>query len=631
MLTDRQRKILNYLSTAEHNRMPIEKMKDVFNVGEKSLSNDIKSMNKDKFGGYIFKENNDFVLQINDNEKIHAYLSKVNDALQYGNYSDPLIRSLLIISKLLKTITHLKSSDIQKELYISKSTLTNDLAKVRDILKAYDLELEIKPHYGLKIIGDEIKIRNLIVQRLANLYLPTTEGYIHAVHTEEIRTILTDTLLEYQFRVSDIVFQNLIIHIATSINRLKNGNKLSSTKQLPLAFFHAQSIAEEIYRRCALVFNIPCDEGEIKFLATEIQCKREYDEHNSISEEINNFVFGALKEIKRKFNIDFLANMDLRISLALHTNPLITRLKNNMQLNNALALEVKQSYPYAYDLANEYAYSVFREYNIKPNEDEIAYLALHFIAAIKNDERANANQKVLLISEQRKSNTILIQQQILNWFKNDIFTVTTINIIEIDSTNLDEYDAILTTTEEVLQIIPSAVMISFFPSEKDRVKIEMAFSGITRASEVMKSFHKELFYYGEVTDKNELINILCDKAIEYYSLDESFRESVMFHESIANTFFGNKLSMPHPDTYITEESFICVGIPSTPIQWDEEPEVQLVLLVSIRKNDPKALRLWQYLSFLINDDTLLKQILHIPIYDNFYNVLSKFYKKIFDK
>lgn len=631
MLTDRQGKILSYLSKAQHNRMQIEKLKAIFNVGEKSLSNDIKSINKDNFGGYIFKENDDFVLQINDNDKIHSYLSRVDDALQHGNYSDPLIRSLVIISKLLKTNNYLKSSDIQKELYISKSTLTNDLTKVRDILKSYDLQLEIKPHYGLKIVGDEIKIRNLIVQRLANLYLPTTQGYIHAVHTEEIRTILTDTLLEYQFRVSDIVFQNLIIHIATAINRLKGGNKLSSSKQLPLAFFHAKSIAEEIYRRCSLVFNIPCDEEEIKFLATEIQCKREYDENNSISEEINNFVFSALKEIKRKFNIDFLANMDLRISLALHTNPLINRLKNDMQLNNALALEVKQSFPYAYDLANEYAYSVFRKYDIKPNEDEIAYLALHFIAAIKNDERANANQKVLLISEQRKSNTILIQQQILNWFKNDILTVTTINIIEIESTNLDEYDAILTTTEEVLQIIPSAVMISFFPSEKDRVKIEMAFSGITRASEVMKSFHPELFYCGEVSDKNELINILCDKAIEFYSLDESFRESVMFHESIANTFFGNKLSMPHPDTYITEESFICVGIPSSPIQWDEEPDVSLVLLVSIRKNDPKALRLWQYLSFLINDDTLLKQILQTPTYENFYNVLSKFYKKIFDK
>lgn len=160
----------------------------------------------------------------------------------------------------------------------------------------------------------------------------------------------------------------------------------------------------------------------------------------------------------------------------------------------------------------------------------------------------------------------------------------------------------------------------------------MAIAGMAKITYISQKFHSKLFIFiGVITNKDELLDLLCQKATNYYHLNDEFRTSVMFHESIANTFFGNHIAMPHPDTYITNENFICVGIPSKPLVWDDETDIRLVLLVSIKKDDPTSLKIWQYLSFLIADDNLIKSIIEVKDYNSFYKILKEFYIRIIDE
>jgi lichenan operon transcriptional antiterminator len=631
MLTERQAKIFLMLTRADEKCVSEEKLQDEFSVGGKSISNDINAICREDFGGRIYHKNGSYYLEIADTERKNEFVQRIISEANHDYYSDPAFRTKVILSTLLKARDYVRSAQLQDTLFVSKSTLTNDLSRARKTLALYGLGLEIKPHHGLKITGDEASIRKLIISQLTNTYLTDHANAVHIVHTETISDILTNALLRYQFKVSDVVFQNLIIHIAVQVQRLTGHNRLQKSKDLPLAYYHVKCIAEDIFRQCAARFGIDYDDEEVKFLATEIQCKRDYNENTSISQEVNNFVIDALHNISVKMDSDFSSSIDLRISLALHTAPLIHRLQNGKQLTNDLAMDVKQGFPYAYDLANEYANSLCKKYGTKPNEDEIAYLALHFIAAIKRQECAGARQKLLLICEQRRSNTILIEQQILNWFKDYISSISIINRYKLDETDISEYDVIVTTSEDILAKLPDAVLIGLFPAEKDRLKIEMAFSGITKSTYLLNCFKPELFFSGTVSGKEELIDILCKKASEYYHLDDRFAESVNYHESVSNTFFGNHIAMPHPDEYMTKDSFICVGIPSSPVQWDDRSAVQLVLLVSIKANDPSALRIWQYLSFLVTDDSLLRKILQNPTYQGFYSILSGFYQEMLDK
>ena len=51
-------------------------------------------------------------------------------------------------------------------MYISKSTVQNDMRDVKKRLKPYDIELKIKPNYGFKLKGDEMKLRSCIAEHL---------------------------------------------------------------------------------------------------------------------------------------------------------------------------------------------------------------------------------------------------------------------------------------------------------------------------------------------------------------------------------------------------------------------------------------------------------------------------------
>ncbi|MTE25099.1 HTH domain-containing protein, partial [Microbacterium sp. ZXX196] len=70
----------------------------------------------------------------------------LKDSFQEGK--DEIIPTLkggrvhYIINRLLLTDKNLKLEDLADELFISKSTIQNDLKEVKELLKSYDLKVE---------------------------------------------------------------------------------------------------------------------------------------------------------------------------------------------------------------------------------------------------------------------------------------------------------------------------------------------------------------------------------------------------------------------------------------------------------------------------------------------------------
>lgn len=634
LLTKRQIDIISHFEANYDSSFTVKKLSELFSIGQRSIVNDIQQINSiiSAYGASIKKnKNKEYFLEILNNESNITLITKLVNEQQKYHFNDQSSRINYILFRLLNETDYIKSTVFENEMYISKSTITSDLAIVRNIISKYDLTLDMKPHFGLKLNGSEANKRLLISERNVNLYLTFFNEITAIYNTDDVSQLLTEILLKHQFKISDIVFQNLLIHLLTSIVRIKKGFYLEGNSKLSLIYYHAMNLSTEIYKRCSLMFHIPYIEEEAKYLAIELQCKREYDQQDSIDEEISSFILRSLKAIRDKFNIDFTSDMNLRISLALHTKPLISRLESNIQLTNIMTLDIKQRFAFQYDLASEYAFQLFKKYNIKLCDDEISYITLHFIVAMKKVDEAKLHRRILLVSEQRKSNTILIQQQILQWFKDEVRIIHVANKLELAKFNMLDYDAIVTTDQQVLSVIPNAVYINFFPTEKDHLKIELALNGITKSKDVLYHFHPELFFYGDVESKDDMIRILCSKSEKLFDTNDELYESCLLHESIANTFFGNHIAIPHPDQPITDESFICVGIPKEPIQWQNDVSIKLVLLVSIEKDKPRALQIWQYLYYLISDEEMIHKIISNPNYESFIELVSNFYCELLDK
>ncbi|NLH92560.1 MAG: PRD domain-containing protein [Atopobium sp.] len=544
-------------------------------------------------------------------------------------FDDPDSRTDYILSRLLSAHSYVTGVQLTDEMYISQSSLTADLARVRREILPFHLRLISKSHYGLMIDGVESDKRRLIVSRNIRI----TDGCSDlmdypGLNTRQLSQILTEALMKWQFKISDIVFQNLLLHLSAAILRMKNGYYLEDSRNLPNIYRHAQDISSEIIHKICDAYQVDYSSEEVKSLALNLQCKQEYSQSDSISQEINDFVFHTLQAIRDKYGIDFTGDLNLRINLAMHTKPLIARMQSNVLLKNSMTFNIKQKYSFAFDLASEYSYHLSRKFGIKLTDDEISYLALHFIVGLQKTEHNRNGKHVLLISEQRKSNTILIQQQLLQWFSDTVFSLDLANMQDLHDINISGYDVILTTDENTVAQVPNAILINFFLNENDHIKIDMALCGIINSNDILRHFFPDLFYAGPVSSKEDLIKLLCGQAEKRFPTDGKLYQSVKLHEEIANTYFGNAMAMPHPDQPMSVQSFICVGIPDKPLKWDNEENIRLVFLVCLEKNNPAALQIWQYLSFLISDEDRIMEIASHPTYDYFIQVITDFYKKI---
>jgi lichenan operon transcriptional antiterminator len=134
--------------------------------------------------------------------------------------------------------------------------------------------------------------------------------------------------------------------------------------------------------------------------------------------------------------------------------------------------------------------------------------------------------------------------------------------------------------------------------------MNIAINGFKSVDSIMELFDSELFFYGDVKDKNEVINKLIKLAKLKYNLPNKFDELIYSRENMSSTYFGSKIAMPHTLYPITQNTFIVVGLLANEIFWDDDHKVKLVLLVSTEINNPKAFQVWASLSHLVSDEAL---------------------------
>lgn len=156
---------------------------------------------------------------------------RIKEVSQYEdipNDSDDRINYL--IKKLITIDFSVKIEDLMDELCVSRSTLTSELKEVRKKVEKYDLKLIQKPNYGLQIEGTEISRRLCISEYF--FHTSADKGYFaensvlfsSSVNKEEISVIkstLLDVLKKYNIMISDVSFQNLVIHVIISLRRVR--------------------------------------------------------------------------------------------------------------------------------------------------------------------------------------------------------------------------------------------------------------------------------------------------------------------------------------------------------------------------------------------------------------------------
>lgn len=633
MLTKRQIEILLNLFSNLDAPVSLQVFTDQFHLSLRSIQTDIAEIKETikEHGLYIENNKNCICMSITNQETANIFMNSIIQDYNLNQFfEDQSSRISYIISRLLDSNDYLKSADLADEMYISRSQISNDIKLAKNMLSSYHLTLISKPYYDIKIIGKENDIRNYIIQeklKIKNLVCDEiTHSFSSHEHIDDINNIVIKILNHSHYIISDIALQNLILHIVTAVNRIKSGHLIHmDSLNISPVYAHVIEISKNILEKCADIYNFEFNDDEIFFLALNLYGKREFDKQEFITDEINNLVFLGLYKIKEIFGLDFTSNLNLRISLGLHILPLLTRINTNMQLRNIMTFNIKQKYTLAYDLASTFTNTIIPS-DKKILDDEIAYVALHFVNYI-DENSPQKKKRMLIISSLRRSETILLQNNILRNFPS-IKEVKIISKNSLSTTNVNNYNVICTTENDIFINNNKIQKISYFLNDTDIKKIELLLDGFNGPKDILDCFSEDLFYYGDAPSKNAVIKWLYEMAYKQGLADEKLYHSIMNHENVTSTYFGNYLAIPHPEIFLSETSFISVAILPKPILWDDE-YVDIVFLVSIQKNNPNAFKLWSYLSFLISNNTTLEEIKKEPTFQNLSKVISKIYEDLF--
>nr|WP_242703842.1 BglG family transcription antiterminator [Enterococcus sp. 669A] len=626
-MNKRQQEIVKEFEKHSPSFLTAEYFVDRFKVSMRTVQSDIKKVREELTGNQyaelISVASKGSKLVISDPQQFKATF-ETKDQLGEQNQSDR-IRKLCVL--LLHQMKPVSRQFLMDQLFIAASTLNADLKEADKLLSSYQLEIERKRNSGISIVGSEDNKRKCLL-KLGHMDNHQSQNSMISQGNlrQDIEKILVSVLLKHHYHISETLFQNLIVHIEMAIKRMGTGFYIGSHELAEVNDFDSEiEVSKEIFDRLAERCHFKVSQGEIINLAIYIKGKSDYENDDYISEEVNTFILYALREIKEKFDIDFTQEIDLRISLALHLMPLLTRIEYNIQNDNQLLDHIKQSFPLAFDMAAFMCLLLQENIDKRIEEDEIAYLAIYFNQYWEKYNDISGKKRILIITSLKRSESVLLRQRFATWFANEITVLTLLNTHEVSSIDVEDYDVIFTTEQTELTENIGAILISFYPSEAEYSKIKLAIDGFNDKFEIVNLFNEELFHYGSFVSKEEVLDKICSNSVSKVG-DKVFqlREAVGLREGLGSSYFGNGIALPHPINPILAETFVSVILLKEPLDWDTDGnKVRLVMLVAIEKNNAKVFQLWNYLGKIIQEKGFVDRLIKEPTFENFRENLSQ--------
>lgn len=638
-INKRRKKIFDMLK--EHTSgLSGEFMSQQLGVSSRTIRSDIKALQDD-----LIKYNIQIISSPNKGYCFNNFeqLNTIEQQLFKENTDDCSLantkyRIYYILYKLLKNTfsdTSITQNDLADEMFISLSTLKTQLNEVKIILKKYDLKIVQYKTKGIKIIGNETKLRYLFVEKANTQYFQEFfQNLLANINIKTLDLIIKENLTKKHLQLTDKSKEKLCLHIAMAICRCKKGKlatypiSLANKIEQTLEYTLAKEIVDDMYKK----MNIDLACVEVYYIA---QCllasKKLVDINESTSKQhVKDLLNIILKEIKEKLSIDFTNDEYLIDGLTLHLNIALTRIQFQMNIRNELLDTIKNDYPLAFQMGLIAGKIVEKYDNVKINENEIGYIALHFGAAIsRNGIKENIQTKnIIIVCSSGLGISILLKAKIEEYFHNRLNVVKVLPGYEVTEKLLENIDYVLSTVP--LKNIKSnkVIYINRMLQKKDIKKIENEIFNkkFTDLLEITTFFAADNFYVDkDFTTKEECINFLADEAIKKGLMDNISKQSIFEREKISSTSIGDLTAIPHPIVSNIKKSFISILVLKRPIMW-EDFLVQVVFLLNIEKGkislwEPLFLKLYNYIKEKNGINSLLKNKSYNVFLEEFINFI----------
>lgn len=590
-----------------------ENLSKIIGVSRSTIRRDIKELNLilQKYGAHIVSESGNGYMFIIDNKevydtfmkayKINSFNEYVGDNIVPFDYND---RISFIIARILLNSLHNKvvnQEELAEELFISLSTLKKYLTDIKKSLSRFNLELISDRFNGIKINGNETNVRYCISEYVFNrddLINFNNNKFIKEIFSQEeidsVKHILMKIILKNNIHLTDIAFKNLLVHIIIIMCRSNSENTVEYTikerKKLEqsIYFSSATEILSTIQQQLGVDIN-----NESYYLTQHFIASQKFIESNKTRNECQQLITDILNKIKLNTNIDLSDDNELISGLTIHLIAAINRLKFNMNIRNSILESIKNNYPLAFEMAIIASEVIEQEENVKTNENEIGFLAIHFGASLeRNKLNEEMGKTAIIVCATGLSTALLLKSKLQRRFGGILKIIRVMSFYELTNEIINSVDFIFSTIPIPKLNNNKFILVEPIMTEDDLQEVEKQ---LTKQKENIsinyRLFFKENLFlpYLDLSTSSEVIEYLANNMIKHGYIDNKVKQSILERENMASTEIGGMIAIPHALENHMSEVAVSVGILKNPIIWHKE-KVQVIFLLSI----PKPLyKLWE--------------------------------------
>lgn len=515
----------------------------------KTIQNEIKEINKEL-------KNCEIVSIRGIGYKIEGNLDDIdikNSDLYDYDRVEYIIKKIINISSTDKDT--IKLEDLADSMYVSLSTVKNDLKEVKKILNEYNLKISSKHKQGICIEASEEDIIKFIinysnkVDNSLNIKDFLNNNIIENLFS--IKKILLDTLSYENMILTDNEFKNIVNYISIYLSR-------NNTNQSDF----------------------------IKEYIKKYKSKKE----KPISEDEQLLIRKAIKEFCRDLNIATSINLShdkiFEECLFNHICNLYKRADLGINQYEITAGEIKLKYPFAFELGKIAKKTIEKNLNMEISEDEVENIALHIGGALERIDKRDEKKvyKTIIVCTSGVGTSMLIKSKLENIFKGKLEIIKVIPSYLIDYINVLDIDFVISTVEVNLENV-NVIKVSPMLTDKEIKLIEkyIETENVYIDLDIQNLFSSELFFKDiKAETRSQVIDIMSKKLVEKGYIDDTMRQSYFERETIATTEIGNMVAIPHGAKGEVYENKVAIGILKEPISW-EVGKVRLIIMLALDK------------------------------------------------
>ena len=545
---------LNIIEILKNSHDPVSSLALSEEIGcsTKTIQSEIKDINKNSKDGKIIS-----IRGIG--YKIEGSFDDIAIPSQYlGNVDriDYIIKNLINLTT--KPENTVKLEELADSMYISVSTVKNDLKEVKSILKKYNISVVSKHKQGIAIQASQDDITSFILDICSkkdnelNLKDFLSEKVSNNIFN--LKNIILNMLGREHLVLSDTEFKNLcsIIFI-----------KLSRSNQDESEFIQAY-IKDYIIQR-ELIMN---------------------DDKNK--EKIIRAIKKFCKNLKIATSIDLSQDEIFETCLYNHINSIYKKMKLGINQYGVLPIDIRIKYPYAYELGKIAKKTIEEELGLKLDDEEISNIAVHVGGAIERSEHNQKKKvfKVIIVCVSGIGTSMLVKNKLEYLFEGKIEIVKIIPAYLIDYINVMEVDFIISTVDIKCERVP-VITVSPLLNDNEVKIIEkfMKTGKMYKEVETRDLFDRNLFFTDlDFNTKEEVIEYMGSQLVNQGVIDDEMKKSFFDREKIATTEIGHMVALPHGANGKILKNKIAVGILKNPIHWTLD-DVRLVLILAIDKDE----------------------------------------------